>query len=234
MCTLTFIPKANNDFILTSNRDEAAARETLPPEVYIANGRKLLYPKDKTAGGTWIGISDANRLICLLNGGFTAHERKPEYRMSRGIIVKELLIAENAVQKIESFDFTDIEPFTLVMADWSKSLNLYELVWDGLEKHFKPLPVENHIWSSSSLYTKEMTLQRQKWFSGFLENSRLQKNDILDFHHNAGTGDKNTDLRIDRGFLKTVSITQIEKSGSTLTMYYEDLQTEEKSVQKLT
>ena len=56
MCTITFIPKSNNDFILTSNRDEAPGRETFPPEIYEEEGVKLLYPKDALAGGTWIGL----------------------------------------------------------------------------------------------------------------------------------------------------------------------------------
>src|SRR5690606_27855602 len=75
MCTLTFIPKGNFDFIITSNRDEASFRKTLPPKTYVVDGEKLVYPKDEVAGGTWIGVSSRNRLVCLLNGGFIAHER---------------------------------------------------------------------------------------------------------------------------------------------------------------
>ena len=48
---------------------------------------------------------------------------------------------------------TDIEPFTLVLVDWSNELETYELVWDGLIKHFNKLPQEPKIWSSSTLYT---------------------------------------------------------------------------------
>ena len=77
MCTVTVIPKINSElgFILTSNRDEAADREALPPEFYMEKEIKMLYPKDKLAGGTWIGISEKNRLICLLNGEFKPHVR---------------------------------------------------------------------------------------------------------------------------------------------------------------
>ncbi|MFT5892888.1 MAG: hypothetical protein ACI9Y7_003003, partial [Dokdonia sp.] len=34
MCTVTYIPKGNSNFILTSNRDEAVGRTTLVPDFY--------------------------------------------------------------------------------------------------------------------------------------------------------------------------------------------------------
>ncbi len=70
MCTVTYLPLGNNNFILTSNRDETPLRKTIPPKEYDENGVELTYPKDELAGGTWIGLSDKNRLVCLLNGGF--------------------------------------------------------------------------------------------------------------------------------------------------------------------
>ena len=57
MCTVTFLPLSNNDFILTSNRDEQRQRETLHPKIYEEDGIEMLFPKDKVAGGTWIGAS---------------------------------------------------------------------------------------------------------------------------------------------------------------------------------
>lgn len=91
MCTITFTPISNHGFILTSNRDEAPGRETLPPEIYNEDGVKLLYPKDAVAGGTWIGVSDRKRVASLMNGGFVAHEPKQSYRKSRGVVLKDIL-----------------------------------------------------------------------------------------------------------------------------------------------
>src|SRR5690554_4635530 len=104
MCTLTFIPKTAVEFIITSNRDEAVVRKTIPPRAYIQDGIKLLFPKDELAGGTWIGASSKKRLICLLNGGFKPHVRKSEYRKSRGIVVTDLLKADTTVTAIEAYD----------------------------------------------------------------------------------------------------------------------------------
>ncbi len=42
--------------------------------------------------------------------------------MSRGIIVKNILSVDDAVAYINDFDFTDIEPFTLVLVDWNHAI----------------------------------------------------------------------------------------------------------------
>ena len=83
MCTVTFLPLQNNNFILTSNRDEQRIRETIPPKKYKENGVDLFFPKDKIAGGTWIGTSSNKRLVCVLNGAFKKHKRKDYYKKSR-------------------------------------------------------------------------------------------------------------------------------------------------------
>lgn len=223
MCTVTFIAKGNDDFILTSSRDEIPNRKTLCPQEYIEENVKLVYPKDQVAGGTWIGVSDRNRVINLLNGGFEPHKRKDYYRMSRGVVVKQLLTAENAVLKIKHFDFMDIEPFTIILVDWSSSLKLYRLVWDGVKKHFIKLNLGNHIWSSSPLYSPEMKAKRQQWLSEFIENNVTSAESLLEFHHNAGEGNMEIDLQMNRGFIKTVSITQIEKKNNQVKMTYKDL-----------
>lgn len=226
MCTITFIPKSNNDFILTSNRDEAPGRETFPPEIYEEDGVQLLYPKDAVAGGTWIGISDRKRVVCLMNGGFVAHERKSFYGKSRGLVVKDLLKAENAKQAIENYNFSEIEPFTAVLVVWEMELQLFQLVWDGEKHHFSEEPLAPHIWSSSPLYPEMLKKKREQWFSSFLlEKVNASKDEMLYFHKNAGEGDVSSNLIMDRGFIKTKSITQIFKNNNAAEMRYEDLQT---------
>ncbi|SEL05573.1 Transport and Golgi organisation 2 [Aquimarina amphilecti] len=231
MCTVTLIPTQENGFILTSNRDEAVNRKTLVPEFYQVDKTRMLFPKDAVAGGTWIGLSDKNTMICLLNGGFEIHERLTSYRQSRGVVVKDLLGANNLQDAILGYDYKGIEPFTIVAANWQSELEFFELVWDGKQKHFKTLDKETHIWSSSTLYSAEMKNKRKDWFQVFEQENQLTSDTLLDFHKNAGIGDKDVDLQIDRGFLKTRSITQIVKnSEEELTMRYEDLQKSEVNV----
>ncbi len=81
MCTVTFLPLENNDFILTSNRDVPFARKKAEaPKIYVEDEVEITYPKDGDAGGTWIGASAKNRLICLLNGGFYYHTSRSNYK----------------------------------------------------------------------------------------------------------------------------------------------------------
>ena len=228
MCTITFFPKSNNDFILTSNRDEAPGRETFPPEIYEEDGVQLLYPKDAVAGGTWIGISNKKRIVCLMNGGFVAHERKPFYRKSRGLVVKDLLKTENQKKEIEKYDFNGIEPFTAVLVEWKTEVQLFQLVWDGTDYHFSEEPLAPQIWSSSPLYPENLKKKREQWFSAFLlETVKPSDEELLQFHKTAGEGDLKSNLIMDRGFIKTKSITQIVRKNENVEMRYEDLQTSE-------
>ena len=233
MCTVTYFPLGDNDFILTSNRDETPLRKTIPPKKYIENGVALTYPKDELAGGTWIGTSDKNRLVCLLNGGFENHTRKTPYKMSRGIIVKNILSVVDGVAFINTFDFSNIEPFTLILVDWKAALKTYELVWDGVQKHFKELTQTPKIWSSSTLYTKEMKLQREKWFASFLnDNKEIHQQEVLTFHQNSSLGNPEISPKMKRPYVETVSVTSIRKESSKISLAYLDFLKDTSTVQK--
>lgn len=231
MCTVTLTPLPNDEkgFVLTSNRDEAPGRETLPPDFYFEEGRKMLFPKDVVAGGTWLGISSAKRVICLLNGGFKKHFRKPPYRLSRGVVVKHLLAAEDFPKEVEKYDFSGVEPFTIVAVDWQEKLKFFELVWDDEKSHFKELKLQPQIWSSSPLYSEEMKQLRMEWFSNFRRDEEVTPEALLKFHSSAGIGDKNVDVVMDRGFVKTRSISQIIHLNGQIEFYYHDLATGEVS-----
>lgn len=227
MCTVTYIPKGNSNFILTSNRDEAVGRTTLPPDFYDVDGVKMLFPKDAVAGGSWIGISEKNTMVCLLNGGFENHVKVENYKMSRGVVVKELLKADNLSAAINAFEYQGIEPFTIVAIDWNFKLKATELVWDGYKAHITVLPDAPKIWSSSTLYDASMKQKRRDWFEVFSNENEFEASNLHHFHTTAGEGDKNVDVLLDRGLLKTVSVTQVEKVDDDCAMTYYDLQKDE-------
>lgn len=221
MCTVTITSKHNQDFVLTSNRDEAPDRVALVPDFYKINDTNLLFPKDKK-GGTWIGVSEKNRVVCLLNGGFVKHERQSSYRLSRGIIANDLMTSDDIVATIEAYSFEDIEPFTIVIADWNTILKFYELVWDGQYKHFVELPLESRIWSSATLYSEGMIKERQQWFENFEALNDLNSDSLLKFHNTIDADNMDYGLIMDRDFVKTTSITQVEKRGNEVVMRYEN------------
>ncbi len=185
----------------------------------------MLYPEDAISGGSWIGVSDKERLVCLLNGGFEIHERRSTYRMSRGAVVKDFLLTHDLVETMHSYDLSDVEPFTLVIVDWKQGLSAFELVWDETKKHMRELSLMPAIWSSSTLYDEEMKAMRRSWFGDFLLEESFNAENILHFHKEAGVGDKHIDVVMDRVFVKTTSITQVEKDGSGVNMRFEDLAT---------
>ena len=222
MCTVTYLPLENQKFILTSNRDVGYTRQkALAPQKYIEDGVELFYPKDGKAGGTWIGTSSKNRTLCLLNGGFNNHKSGGSYRSSRGKIVIDLLKCDNIEKELKTIDLLDIEPFTLVIVDWQLDLKLMEFVWDGSAGHLRNLTQEMYIWSSSTLFTKEMKNLRKKWFSTWRKNNRIDQESILKFHHDAGIGDPNVDVILKRERVGTVSITSIIKDAKGIQMHYE-------------
>ena len=73
--------------MLTSNRDEKGVRKkAAAPVVHMVGQYKLLFPQDTQAGGTWIGASETDTTMVLLNGGFIKHEPAAEYRKSLSLI----------------------------------------------------------------------------------------------------------------------------------------------------
>lgn len=223
MCTVTIIPLENNDFVLTSNRDEAPNRKSLVPNAYEYKGERLMFPKDEQSEGSWIGLSENKRLICLLNGGFEIHKRQPEYRLSRGVVVKDLLVSEDIEQAVEDYNLDNIEPFTIVIVEWKFDLKFYELVWDGSKKYFQKLPLQPKIWSSSTLYNKTMRNERKQWFDDFIQDKNLDADTMFEFHTETENENMNYGVIMDRGFVKTTSITRVVKSKDIVEMRYFDL-----------
>ena len=224
MCTVTYLPLGKNDFILTSSRDVPFSRErALHPKKYIEDGVELTYPKDGKAGGTWIGTSSKNRLICLLNGGFIYHTSRASYKKSRGIIVKELLRANDIRKGLDEIDLKGVEQFTLAIVDWSVTLELIEFVWDGKQKHFKEMAQEPYIWSSSTLYDESVKQLRKDWFLDWQLKHEFTSEHILNFHNTAGVGDTNIDVMMNRKIGGTVSITSIKKEDGKVVVYYKEI-----------
>ncbi|WP_299889126.1 NRDE family protein [uncultured Lacinutrix sp.] len=232
MCTVTIFYKGNNDFVLTSNRDEAPNRIANSPDFYNIDNTGVLMPKDEQSGGSWIGVSDKNRIVCLLNGGFKLHKRKTKYRKSRGVVVRDILTMKNS-HDIQDYDFNDIEPFTIVIADWNDDLKFNELIWTGEKVSFKALPLTNHIWSSSTLYTEEKKQARRDWFKDFKLNNVLSSKSLLEFHKTAGKGNLDFGVVMDRDYVKTTSITQVDKVNESIEMSFHNLNTSETSVKSL-
>jgi hypothetical protein len=96
--------------------------------------------------------------------------------------------------------------------------------------YYKPA-ASGTFWSSTPLYNAEMRAKRRNWFDKLKDSSALTPAEIWEFHHTGGEGNPEIDLIMDRSFVKTQSITQIERTSETTFLTYEDLS--EKNVKRL-
>ncbi len=224
MCTVTWLQGSEQQYFLTSNRDELVDRAASEiAEKQSVLGKKITFPRDSGAGGTWIAICEDQRAICLLNGAFERHERKLPYRKSRGQVVLEYFDHQNIDHFVSDYDLGNIEPFTLVVSEYNR---LFEMSWDGSKKYLSELdPAEPHIWSSKMLYDSFTVEKREKWFAKWQRQyPDFAFKDILYFHKYAGDGDKQNDVMMNRNdVLKTISVTGLIIDKENIEMIHQDL-----------
>lgn len=222
MCTLTYLPTPTG-FILTHNRDERMDRPTSKEfQQKQVGAQTLYYPEDLEAHGSWIAFSDKGIAACLLNGGSKTYKRKVPYRKSRGLVVLESFEYDTVHDFYKEYNFTGIEPFTLLIRSPKE---FCKITHDEDETVIELLnPNVTHIWSSTTLYTKEVREKRKKWFEAWLaKKPALNPDNIRAFHNSAGDGDTENDLVMSRwGILKTLSITQVSIESESASLVYQD------------
>jgi uncharacterized protein with NRDE domain len=223
MCTVSFV-FAKGKAILTHNRDEKVARPSaIEPLKYSINQQNIYFPKDQKAGGTWYAVAENGTVLVLLNGADEKHNLKPSYRKSRGLIVLELISSNSPIEEWSSIDLSNIEPFTVVLFQYEK---LYQLRWNEVDKCTLNLDVnQSHIWSSSTLYSKEIRENRVELFQNFMVSNEISAEKIFQFHRYAKNDDSENGLIINRNNeMKTLSITQTVIEKNKVVLLYQDLQ----------
>jgi hypothetical protein len=223
MCTVSFLPKQEGDFILTSNRDESPDRHAIHFEEYRYAHLTLYYPKDPVAGGTWFCISPSGRIACLLNGAFTPFKPSSRYFDSRGTMVLESFKYDSLLDFIDIYAFQNTAPFTLVT--WQNG-KLHQLIWDGSKKDYSIIDSScPHFWSSVTLYPENVRLWRKSLFNNWLDSHKeFLQEEIMDFHRYGGKGDEANDFVMNRDEeVKTLSISSVEKINGKFNIRHVDL-----------
>lgn len=223
MCTVTYIPKENGEFILTQNRDEDIKRAiATPPIERMINGEKHLFPVDPQGGGTWIGISESGRMASLLNGGSEVYNYKPPYRHSRGKVILDYFSYPDFDSFYNSYDFSELEPFTLLVFEDN---NMFELIVNESNISMKELDVKKpHIYSSSSLYTENSKEDRRlNFFEWYYKSKEITQDEVLNFHQKFLFEKEKDKSKIWGDFiLNTVSITSVYKTYVRAKIHYSD------------
>ncbi len=222
MCTVSFV-RANDSVIITSNRDEHVQRKNAAaPAFHTVQNKKIIFPKDAKAGGTWFAASDNGNVAVLLNGAFIRHSAEPPYRKSRGLILLDIIEADSPHSFFEHLNLDNIEPFTVILFQLG---NLYELRWDGNTKHDKLLSrSENYIWSSSTLYADDVIKQRKELFDVFVDSGKNITAEEVRSFHGYNHGDEENGFIINRTTgMKTFSITQAVVKKDSIRFSHDDL-----------
>lgn len=140
--------------MLTHNRDEDVARITSDHLITKEfDGVEATFPMDIQSQGTWV-LTSKTWTTAILNGGFELHNRKPPYRHSRGLLPFMLLKYSSTSNFVNDLNLDQIEPFTQVFLHHTTQ-DLSVLVWDGEQKHFNKIKVNELVLSSSTLYNHE-------------------------------------------------------------------------------
>ena len=223
MCTVSFV-YSQDKIIITSNRDEKVIRpNAIPPKEHTINGKSIFFPKDPKAGGTWFAVDVYGTVLVLLNGAEEKHEVKLPYRKSRGLIVLAIISSESPKDFWNQIYLENIEPYTLVLY---QNNQLFQLRWNGNQKESISLPLnKKHIWSSATLYSKEIRAKRSDWFYTFLDqNPAISETELLNFHRYTEEGNQENGLVINRQeAMKTLSITQCAIENNKVVILHSDL-----------
>ena len=233
MCTVSFV-FSNGKSILTHNRDEKVARPSaINPQKYTVNNKNIYFPKDQKAGGTWYAVAENGTVLVLLNGADEKHQLKPSYRKSRGLIVLDLISSNSPIEEWNLIDLSDIEPFTIVLF---QNKELSQLRWNEVEKSTLNLDVnQSYIWSSSTLYPKEIREHRAEIFQNFIALNEISAKKLFQFHRYAKEDDQENGLIINRNNeMKTLSITQTIIQENKVVLSYHDLQNQEEFTNSIT
>lgn len=227
MCTVSYV-YSSGKVIITSNRDEKSERpSSVKPQQYCLNNKKMNFPKDPKAGGTWFAVDEHANIAVLLNGADKKHVPQDSYAKSRGLILLDIISSISPIEEWKIISLLNIEPFTIVLLEGNK---LYQLLWNSVGKETTPLSSEqNHIWSSSTLYSPGIRKQREESFTEFMsDKSVITEKNMQYFHLNTDKDDTENGLVINRNnIVKTFSVTQTVIEKNKVSMLHFDLHNRE-------
>lgn len=210
MCTVTIFT-IGNKIVITSNRDEKKIRPVSAiPECWNCEENLLYYVRDLKAGGSWIFTNNKGDAAVLLNGGLENHTSTQNYHHSRGVILKEMFCT-GLLEKEFNAEFLEfIEPFQLIV---KRQNRLCRYIWDGNKTHFFELDsIQAYIFSSATLYSKEIRKDREKLFQDFVieTHNSISPENIWSFHEDKNKLGRENSLFMNRNEeIGTRSVTQL-------------------------
>lgn len=171
--------------------------------------------------------------MVLLNGAFSPHDHRPPYRLSRGVVIKQSFSFSGLAEMSAGFDFSDIEPFTLIKLHRQ---GIEELRWDGNKVYYsQPASNKAAIWSSAKLYSPEIIKEREEQFARWIDQTKaVYPQNLFELHQRKAPDTRGPGFRMNYGdMVKTVSITQFLFEPKRVRLRYLDLQNQRSLMERV-
>jgi hypothetical protein len=225
-------------YVLATNRDESPRRGAATQPFLREHGdRLLLAPRDTDQGGTWVGVDDLGRSVCILNGDRLPAVEPPTDAISRGLLVLELLddlafdVVRATLEARERAGRMAIKPFKLVIVapgDEQCAAHLLRADWDGASLSWEHLDGPQCV-VSSTFETETVTARRLSAFGEFLVSVPRADPDAVvsevsafqaGHDRDAAEGDAYS-VCMHRPDARTVSSTLVAVRGDEVAMHYQ-------------
>ncbi|MEM7618210.1 MAG: NRDE family protein [Pseudomonadota bacterium] len=217
MCTLT-IHQNRDSLTVTMNRDEKKERPgEIPP--YKWPDSDFWAPQDKKANGTWFGVNEQGRVVCLLNG-YVAKDVTNNGSSSRGELVPRILQSddvnlelkqlEHSCEKYNSFRLFTIENGMLISCEWTG---------EEYNQNEEPLN-EDYFYTSSSYEQDKVQLYRRERYNQWQKNGKSYECNLPQIHLHKNEENSAYGVLMDRPDACTKSITQYCVNNNQKVMRY--------------
>jgi hypothetical protein len=218
MCTLAWLARPGG-FTLWHSRDEQRARgQGIPPVVDHGNGISWISPRDSDSGGTWIGVNTHGVAVAIANLFVGGNRVPPTRKISRGLLVQQLLDSPSILQverRLRSFDLGAFEPFTMVFLGGGNDPGI--LRWDR-ETLVPVAPLGPVLLVTSAGGSRPIEEQRTRLF-GTEGEGRLTA-ERIEALYRAPPDSALASVCVHRPEVRTVSLTRIEVDSSSVSLQY--------------
>jgi len=215
--------------VLACNRDELATRQPadLPTLQEFTNGIGALFPRDRDAGGSWVGVNSSGIAVSLLNNYAADVRPLPKNPRSRGAIVPKMLqlrTLDEVEMGIESLreELERFRPFWLIVVSVPKDAPARALraTWDAETLSVEPIVMPMAQISSSYEHAR-VEKSRRAQIENLLKDPTdwtEETTNTIFGSHLPTRGAESVCMHREDG--STVSHTRIEISGDEISLAY--------------
>jgi hypothetical protein len=218
MCTLAWLPRTDG-LSLWHSRDERRTRGwAVPPMVEHGNHVAWISPRDSDSGGTWVGVNTFGVVVGIANLFVAGEPVPPARKVSRGLLVQQLLDSPSTLQverRMRAMDLLSFEPFTLVSVETGAPPLI--LRWDrSMLSRIQPLGTALLVTSAGGNQDIEQARLRLFESEGAAKLTPARVEEL----YRAPPGGNDSSVCVHRAEVSTVSLTKIEVTPSHVFLTY--------------